>query len=94
MRKGRDGGNGGGKMDENSGHYIIASSQPPEHRTPTAGTPHALANFLVIQSQIKDKKYSLFPNTPVQLTLDVTCLLSLKQFLHTFFSQCGASGGE
>ena len=44
MRKGRDGGKrektgkktGGKKrkenMDENSGHYIIASSQPPERR--------------------------------------------------------------
>ena len=40
MRKGRDGEkknrgekNGGGeKMDENSGHYVIASSRPPERR--------------------------------------------------------------
>ena len=41
MRKGRDGGkkrgekNGGKKRektDENSGHYVIASSRPPEHR--------------------------------------------------------------
>ena len=40
MRKGRDGGkngkNGGKKRrentDENSGHYVIASSRPPERR--------------------------------------------------------------
>ena len=39
MRKGRDGGKkkrekGGKKekMDENSGHYVIASSRPPERR--------------------------------------------------------------
>ena len=43
MRKGRDGGMGGGetgeknggkkeKTDENSGHYVIASSRPPERR--------------------------------------------------------------
>ena len=44
MRKGRDGGTGekmgGGrektekkeKTDENSGHYVVASSRPPEHR--------------------------------------------------------------
>ena len=40
MRKGRDGEkrekNGGGKKrektDENSGHYVIASSRPPERR--------------------------------------------------------------
>ena len=35
MRKGRDGGKNGGKKektDENSGHYIIASSRPPERR--------------------------------------------------------------
>ena len=39
MRKGRDGGkkngggkNGGEKTDENSGHYVIASSRPPERR--------------------------------------------------------------
>ena len=35
MRKGRNGGNNGKKAeknDENSGHYVIASSQPPEHR--------------------------------------------------------------
>ena len=32
MRKGRDGGNGKKKekTDENSGHYVIASSRPPE----------------------------------------------------------------
>ena len=40
MRKGRDRGKKNGKktgkkrekMDENSGHYVIASSRPPEHR--------------------------------------------------------------
>ena len=36
MRKGRDGEKKTGKKkektDENSGHYVIASSQPPEHR--------------------------------------------------------------
>ena len=43
MRKGRDGGTGGGKngkkngkkkekTDENSGHYVVASSRPPERR--------------------------------------------------------------
>ena len=41
MRKGRDGEKKGGgkrggkkqeKMDENSGHYVIASSRPPERR--------------------------------------------------------------
>ena len=34
MRKGRDGGNGEKKekTDENSGHYVIASSRPPERR--------------------------------------------------------------
>ena len=37
MRKGRDGGKTGGKKrkentDENSGHYVIASSRPPERR--------------------------------------------------------------
>ena len=45
MRKGRNGGKNGGektgkkekrekkeKTDENSGHYVIASSQPPERR--------------------------------------------------------------
>ena len=43
MRKGRDGGNGKKtgkekngekkeKTDENSGHYVIASSRPPERR--------------------------------------------------------------
>ena len=44
MRKGRDGGNGKKtgekekkrekkeKSDENSGHYVIASSRPPERR--------------------------------------------------------------
>merc|ERR1712121_481596 len=35
MRKGRNGGNGKKKekkTDENSGHYVIASSQPPERR--------------------------------------------------------------
>ena len=36
MRKGRDGENGGEKNDENSGHYIIASSQPLE-RWPLEG---------------------------------------------------------
>ena len=30
------------KTDENSGHYVIASSR---RRTPTAGTPHARANI-------------------------------------------------
>ena len=42
MRKGRDGGNGGKKekTDENSGHYVIASSRPP-----TAGTQHARADL-------------------------------------------------
>ena len=49
MRKGRDGGgkkNGKKKekenTDENSGHYVIASS-----RTPTAGTPHARAKMFL-----------------------------------------------
>ena len=36
MRKGCDGGKNGGekkeKTDENSGHYVIASSRPPERR--------------------------------------------------------------
>ena len=41
MRKGRDGGKNGGKKkrekkrektDGNSGHYVIASSRPPERR--------------------------------------------------------------
>ena len=36
MRKGRDGGKTGKKKrektDENSGHYVIASSRPPERR--------------------------------------------------------------
>ena len=37
MRKGRDGeekktGGKKEKTDENSGHYVIASSRPPEHR--------------------------------------------------------------
>ena len=35
MRKGRDGGKKWGgkeKNDKNSGHYVIASSQLPEHR--------------------------------------------------------------
>ena len=38
MRKGRDGGNGKKtgekkeKPDENSGHYVIASSRPPERQ--------------------------------------------------------------
>ena len=40
MREGRDGGTGGEKKtekkeektDENSGHYVIASSRPPERR--------------------------------------------------------------
>ena len=37
MRKGRDGGKKWGKKEkentnENSGHYVIASSQPPESR--------------------------------------------------------------
>ena len=37
MRKGRDGGKTGGKKkrektDENSGHYVIASSRPPDRR--------------------------------------------------------------
>ena len=35
MRKGRDGGNGKKtpeKTDENSGHYVISSSRPPERR--------------------------------------------------------------
>ena len=40
---------GGGKTDENSGHYVIANSRPPECR-PT-GTPHARANEF---SYIKD----------------------------------------
>ena len=48
MRKGRDGeekkwGGGNGekreKTDENSGHYIIACSRPPERRTPERRTP-------------------------------------------------------
>ena len=35
----------GGKErnDENSGHYIIASSQPAQ--MPIAGTPHGRANY-------------------------------------------------
>ena len=34
MRKGRNGGNGKKKekTDENSGHYVIASSRPPERQ--------------------------------------------------------------
>ena len=53
MRKARDGGkrekkkNGEKKKektDENSGHYVIASRWTA--RTPTAGTPHARANFV------------------------------------------------
>ena len=32
MRKGRDGGKKKEKTDENSGHYVIASSRPPERR--------------------------------------------------------------
>ena len=60
MRKGRDGEkrekNGGEnrkktgkkqgkkeKTDENSGHYVVC--QQSTARTPTAGTPHARANF-------------------------------------------------
>ena len=50
MRKGRDGGEKNGKKkkrektDEYSGHYVIASSRPPQ--TPTAGTPLDRANRL------------------------------------------------
>ena len=37
MRKGRDGGetgkkNGGGEKEKTDGHYVIASSRPPERR--------------------------------------------------------------
>ena len=37
----------GEKTDENSGHYVIASSRPPERRAPTAGTSHARAKNLI-----------------------------------------------
>ena len=43
MRKDRDGENRkktGGENNENSGHYSIASSRPPERRL---GTPHTRA---------------------------------------------------
>ena len=49
-----------------SGHYVIASSLPPERlrpngypRTRTAGTPHALAKICVLVSV---KKIALFLN--------------------------------
>ena len=65
MRKGRDRGKTGKKKkrekkeekkrektDENSGHYVIASSRLPERNRPnntaqttTAGMPHARANL-------------------------------------------------
>ena len=42
MRKGRDGGKTGKKKrektDENSGHYVIAISRPPERRPPERRT--------------------------------------------------------
>ena len=52
MRKGRDGGETGktekkgeGETDENSGHYVIASSRPPERR-PLEG--RTLAPILIL----------------------------------------------
>ena len=64
MRKGRDGGkkkrgekNGGGKKektDGNSGHYVIASSRPPERRPLERLTPVPEANHISLWiSQIR-----------------------------------------
>ena len=64
MRKGRDGGEKKRgkkrekkekreKTDENSGHYVIASSRPPKRRTPTAGTPHARAKISTLRAAVK-----------------------------------------
>ena len=44
-KKGGVGKNGGGKTDENSGHYVVC--QQSTARTPTAGTPHARANKIL-----------------------------------------------
>ena len=48
MRKGRDGGEKREKKektDENSGHYVIASSRPPERRPLERRTLLAIATF-------------------------------------------------
>ena len=57
MRKGRDGGKKREgnrerreKTDGNSGHYVIASSRPPERQPLERRTPHARANFAKLQS--------------------------------------------
>ena len=59
MRKGRDGEKKTGKKnrkkkrektDGNSGHYVVC--QQSTARTPTAGTPHARANFQVSPKRI------------------------------------------
>ena len=39
MRKGRDGGGKKEKTEENSGHYVIASSRPPERQPLERRTP-------------------------------------------------------
>ena len=56
MRKGRDGEKKTGgrkeKTDENSGHYVIASSRPPEHRPLEHRTP-------INTMEIKVSKYLL-----------------------------------
>ena len=69
MRKGRNGGKRGGKKrekkektDENSGHYVIASSRPPERRplecrtlAPIITRPVLNLNFLQKITRIPDK---------------------------------------
>ena len=77
MRKGRDGGkrekNGGKKgekTDENSGHYVIASSRPPERRPlerRTLAPKRARANSLAV-SLVCTRCY-LYPSLDIKIKI-------------------------
>ena len=45
MRKGRDGGKKGEKKEEKRRMKIVATTSLPAVDRPTAGTPHARANY-------------------------------------------------
>ena len=62
MRKGRDGGKKTGKKkrektDENSGHYIIASSRPPERRPPERRT--LVPKCFLFRNSTRDTRVSI-----------------------------------
>ena len=79
MRKGRDGGKKNGekkeKTDENSGHYVIASSRPPERRPLERRTlaPKTDLNFgLIIDDDKNNNNYNNSKSSLKECQIDHT----------------------